>query len=61
MLENVKGVGKVEFTKKDIVRHHLVQRIVEAYERWDADHKDSDGKAAVPRTFLGSDTEEGFA
>ena len=61
VLENVKGVGKVEFTKKDIVRHHLVQRIVEAYERWDADHKDSDGKAAVPRTFLGSDTEEGFA
>lgn len=61
VLDNVKGVGKVEFTKKDIVRHHLVQRIVEAYERWDADHKDSDGKAAVPRTFLGSDTEEGFA
>ena len=61
VLENVKGVGKVEFTKKDIVRHHLVQRIVEAYERWDADHKDTDGKAAVPRTFLGSDTEEGFA
>ena len=61
VLDNVKGVGKVEFTKKDIVRHHLVQRIVEAYERWDADHKDTDGKAAVPRTFLGSDTEEGFA
>ncbi|MGM9852795.1 MAG: PhoH family protein [Muribaculaceae bacterium] len=61
VLDNVKGVGKVEFTKKDIVRHHLVQRIVEAYERWDADHKDTDGKAAVPRTFLGSDTEDGFA
>ena len=61
VLENVKGVGKVEFTKKDIVRHHLVQRIVEAYERWDADHKDSDGKPAVPRSFLTPDAEDGFA
>ena len=61
VLENVKGVGKVEFTKKDIVRHHLVQRIVEAYERWDAAHKDSDGKPAVPRTFLTPDAEDGFA
>ena len=61
VLENVKGVGKVEFTKKDIVRHHLVQRIVEAYERWDADHKDSDGKPAVPRTFMTPDAEDGFA
>ena len=32
VLHNVRGVGKVEFTKKDIVRHKLVQRIVEAYE-----------------------------
>ena len=28
--------GKIEFGKKDIVRHQLVQRIVEAYERHDA-------------------------
>ncbi|MCQ2289504.1 MAG: PhoH family protein, partial [Muribaculaceae bacterium] len=31
-----KGIGKVEFEKKDIVRHQLVQRIVEAYEKHDA-------------------------
>lgn len=35
ILRDVKGVGKVEFGKKDIVRHALVQRIVEAYERYD--------------------------
>ena len=35
ILRNVKGIGMVEFEKKDIVRHHLVQRIVEAYERHD--------------------------
>lgn len=33
VLQGVAGIGKVEFGKKDIVRHHLVQRIVEAYER----------------------------
>lgn len=35
VLDGVKGIGHVEFGKKDIVRHALVQRIVEAYERWD--------------------------
>lgn len=39
ILRNVKGVGKVEFEKKDIVRHHLVQRIVEAYERHDEEEQ----------------------
>ncbi len=35
ILDKVPGVGKVEFGKKDIVRHSLVQRIVEAYEQFD--------------------------
>jgi phosphate starvation-inducible PhoH-like protein len=35
VLDGVKGIGKIEFGKKDIVRHQLVQRIVEAYERHD--------------------------
>ncbi len=35
ILRNVSGIGKVEFNKKDIVRHKLVQRIVEAYEKFD--------------------------
>lgn len=33
VLDGVPGIGRVEFGKKDIVRHALVQRIVEAYER----------------------------
>ena len=32
ILKNVEGIARVEFNKKDIVRHKLVQRIVEAYE-----------------------------
>lgn len=35
VLKGVDGIGMVEFCKKDIVRHALVQRIVEAYEKYD--------------------------
>jgi phosphate starvation-inducible PhoH-like protein len=35
VLRNVKGIAKVEFDVKDIVRHKLVQKIVEAYEASD--------------------------
>lgn len=35
ILKGVEGIGKVEFTQKDIVRHKLVQRIVEAYDKFD--------------------------
>ncbi len=33
ILRNVKGIGYIEYEKKDIVRHPLVQRIVDAYEK----------------------------
>lgn len=33
LLKSIKGISTVEFNKKDIVRHKLVQRIVEAYEK----------------------------
>ena len=39
VLKGVPGIGLVEFGKKDIVRHHLVQRIVEAYEKHEAAQK----------------------
>lgn len=32
ILKGVKGIGVIEYEKKDIVRHPLVQRIVDAYE-----------------------------
>ena len=32
ILRGVKGIGIIEYEKKDIVRHPLVQRIVDAYE-----------------------------
>ncbi|MDE1461845.1 PhoH family protein [Spartinivicinus poritis] len=35
VLKEVKGIGLTYFKPKDVVRHPLVQRIVEAYERHD--------------------------
>jgi phosphate starvation-inducible PhoH-like protein len=36
VLRNVEGIGICELTNADVVRHVMVQRIVEAYERDDA-------------------------
>lgn len=33
LLKNVDGIGMVEFGAADVIRHELVQRIVEAYDR----------------------------
>ncbi len=46
VLKNVPGIGFVEFGKKDIVRHALVQRIVEAYERFDGQPEPQPGNQA---------------
>jgi len=39
ILKGVSGIGKTEFTKRDIVRHKLVQRIVTAYDKFDVKRK----------------------
>ncbi|MGB3491262.1 MAG: PhoH family protein [Elainellaceae cyanobacterium] len=36
ILKNVEGIAFCELTKADVVRHPLVQRIVEAYEKYDS-------------------------
>ena len=38
-LINLKGVGYVSFTHRDVVRHDLVTRIVEAYDKRDAQRR----------------------
>ena len=48
ILKGVKGIGKVEFEKKDIVRHKLVQRIVEAYDKSDRKHPRKRGSRTAP-------------
>ena len=39
ILKGVKGISFVELNKKDIVRHKLVERIVDAYEKFDKEAK----------------------
>ena len=55
ILKNVKGIGRVEFGKKDIVRHALVQRIVEAYEKFDEEHTISDESVSKADTETETD------
>ena len=38
ILKSVRGISKIEFNVKDIVRHRLVQAIVEAYSRKGVSH-----------------------
>jgi phosphate starvation-inducible PhoH-like protein len=35
VLDNVNGISFTHFTSKDVVRHPIVQRIVEAYEAFE--------------------------
>ena len=39
ILKGVKGISVVEMNKKDIVRHRLVERIVEAYDKFEKEKK----------------------
>ncbi|NMB11615.1 MAG: phosphate starvation-inducible protein PhoH [Firmicutes bacterium] len=39
VLQNTEGISIVELDDADVVRHHLVQRIVQAYERFDQDRE----------------------
>lgn len=55
ILKNVPGIGRIEFGKKDIVRHSLVQRIVEAYERHDEEVKAHGGAQPAPREDAGEE------
>lgn len=36
ILDGVEGIAFVNFTHRDVVRHRLVQKVVDRYERWEA-------------------------
>jgi phosphate starvation-inducible PhoH-like protein len=38
VLDGVDGIGFAYFQARDVVRHPLVQRIVEAYDSFDSSH-----------------------
>lgn len=41
ILKGIKGISIVEFDERDIIRHHLVKYIVDAYKK--IEHEDTDG------------------
>lgn len=50
ILRGVKGIGFIEYLKKDIVRHPLVQRIVDAYEHRESEEsEDSEDSSSINR------------
>jgi len=48
LLKRIKGIGVVELTQKDIVRHRLVQNIVRAYKRR-KEHRKTRGETRAAR------------
>jgi phosphate starvation-inducible PhoH-like protein len=40
ILKGIKGLDIVYLSEKDVVRHHMVQKIVLAYDRYNAKKKD---------------------
>jgi len=45
ILQHIKGIQFVFFTKQDVVRHRLVQEIIQAYEELEAAKNDSENSA----------------
>jgi len=44
VLKNIEGIGCAKLTSKDVVRHPLVQKIVEAYEKYEKRENDASGR-----------------
>ena len=37
ILDNIEGIGIHKFTERDVVRHHLVKRIISAYDKYESE------------------------
>ena len=35
ILQDIEGIGIFEFSERDVVRHHLVKKIINAYEAYE--------------------------
>jgi phosphate starvation-inducible PhoH-like protein len=40
ILKDIEGIAFIRFDETDVVRHHLVQRIVQAYDRYNRQQKE---------------------
>lgn len=44
ILENVKGIDFIYLDNSDVVRHHLVTKIIQCYEKWENNQNNSENK-----------------
>lgn len=42
ILRGIEGIGIFEFSERDVVRHHLVKKIISAYEAYEKNHNKDD-------------------
>ena len=56
LLRNVEGIGHVVYTAEDVVRHELVARIVDAYDK--AALKATKGRESIAREGIARETRE---
>ena len=61
ILKGVKGISFIELNKKDIVRHKLVTRIVDAYEKFEEKQKVEREKEKVEREKEKAEREKNFS
>ena len=40
ILENIEGIGIFRFTERDVVRHHLVKKIINAYDKYEKERNE---------------------
>ncbi len=51
VLKDVEGIKIHNFTSRDVVRHKLVQRIINAYEKYEKENEEKAKKTKLKRTF----------
>ena len=52
VIEKIKEIHITRFHSRDVVRHQLVQKIVEAYEGWDSEQQRLSAAARAERKAL---------
>ena len=50
ILKNIEGIGIYEFSERDIVRHHLVRKIITAYDKYEREQIEKKQRKVWERT-----------
>lgn len=50
ILKNIDGIGIFEFSERDVVRHHLVRKIITAYDKYEKEQIEKKQRRMLERT-----------